>query len=206
MDASFFKERAEGQEHIINAGLEVFSKMGYKKASVADIAAKAGLAKGMITYYFGSKKNLYAYLLELSIQTIGTEVETHVDAQVTDYFEKIKMLSQVKLSVMAKYPALNFFLISIYSEKDPDVAELIQSFKDMGLEKRQAHLMSNIDLSKFKNPEDLAYLNRLIKWTSQGLVEDVSASGDMDTVATYTQEFFHYLDMLKQYFYQEDAL
>ena len=35
-----------------------------KKASTDDIAAKAGISKGLLFYYFHNKKELYLYLLE----------------------------------------------------------------------------------------------------------------------------------------------
>ncbi|KAF0194466.1 MAG: hypothetical protein FD169_1787 [Bacillota bacterium] len=53
----------------INAGLTAFSRCGYRKCSVSDIAALAGVAKSMIFHYFGTKKNMYFYLIEFILGT-----------------------------------------------------------------------------------------------------------------------------------------
>ena len=86
---NFFKLRADKQEHIINAALSVFGRNGYKKGSIADIAEEAGIAKGMVSYYFGSKKNLYLYLAELCGTTLLDEMEKRFDKTVTDFFDKM---------------------------------------------------------------------------------------------------------------------
>jgi TetR/AcrR family transcriptional regulator len=43
----------------MDAALEEFSAKGYAGARVADIAARAGLNKQLISYYFGGKAGLY---------------------------------------------------------------------------------------------------------------------------------------------------
>jgi len=44
---------------IIRAGLKVFTKKGYFKATVDDIAKEAGIAKGTVYLYFKDKPSLY---------------------------------------------------------------------------------------------------------------------------------------------------
>lgn len=48
-----FKELPEvKQRAVLNAAMEVFAKYDYKKASTDLIAAKAGISKGLLFYYF----------------------------------------------------------------------------------------------------------------------------------------------------------
>jgi len=49
---------------ILNAALQCFGKFGYEKASINDIAVAAHISKASVFQYFGSKKQLYIYLLE----------------------------------------------------------------------------------------------------------------------------------------------
>ena len=44
---------------ISRAGLKVFAKKGYSKATVDDIAKEAGIAKGTVYLYFKDKPSLY---------------------------------------------------------------------------------------------------------------------------------------------------
>jgi AcrR family transcriptional regulator len=51
---------ADKREKIIAAAYEVLSKKGYDRASTKEIAAEAGVAQGLINYYFASKDQLFA--------------------------------------------------------------------------------------------------------------------------------------------------
>ena len=52
MNDKFYLLEEEKQLKIINAAMEVFGKNEYKKASTDLIAAKAGISKGLLFYYF----------------------------------------------------------------------------------------------------------------------------------------------------------
>ena len=54
----------EKRTAILNAALQCFGKFGYEKASINDIAVAAHISKASLFQYFGSKKQLYIYLLE----------------------------------------------------------------------------------------------------------------------------------------------
>ena len=66
----FFALSEEKQITIINAALQCFGKFGYDKASVNDIAVTAHISKASVFQYFGSKKQLYTYLLEYCMKII----------------------------------------------------------------------------------------------------------------------------------------
>ena len=55
MNEKFFALPEEKRHQIINAAIEVFSKYDYKHASTDLIAAKAGISKGSLFYYFHNK-------------------------------------------------------------------------------------------------------------------------------------------------------
>lgn len=54
------EERKMRQEIIVNAAREVFGQKTYDKASMAEIAKTAGIAKSSIYTYFNSQEELYA--------------------------------------------------------------------------------------------------------------------------------------------------
>ena len=58
---SFEKLPIEKQESIINAGLSEFSSKTYTEASTDLIVATCDISKGLLFYYFGSKRNFYLY-------------------------------------------------------------------------------------------------------------------------------------------------
>lgn len=54
--------RHERLEQILEAALTVYAKAGYAAAEVADVAQAAGLARGLVYYYFHSKQALFQAL------------------------------------------------------------------------------------------------------------------------------------------------
>ena len=81
----------EKQEQITRAGLEVFSKNEYKKASTDDIAAKSGISKGPLFYYFKNKCSLYLYLADYVREAITRQLSPESLAPVTDFFEMLEV-------------------------------------------------------------------------------------------------------------------
>jgi AcrR family transcriptional regulator len=77
--------RAERESQIIAAGVAEFAAGGYAGASVAAIAARAGISKPLVYQYFGSKDGLYlACLHGVSGGLLGRleEAELEVDDSV----------------------------------------------------------------------------------------------------------------------------
>lgn len=54
---------------ILDAALEVFSRHGYRGATLDQIASQAGLSKPNILYYFGGKEDIHLSLLSQLMET-----------------------------------------------------------------------------------------------------------------------------------------
>ncbi len=59
----------EKREVILEAALDVFSVHGLRGATLAKVAAAAGMSKPHVVYYFGSKDAIYTTLLESLLET-----------------------------------------------------------------------------------------------------------------------------------------
>jgi AcrR family transcriptional regulator len=53
-----------GRERVLEAGLDLFGERGYHAVSVADIGARAGIAKSVLYHHFGSKAGLFEAIAE----------------------------------------------------------------------------------------------------------------------------------------------
>ena len=62
--------RERNKEKILRAASEEFADKGFAATKTSDIAAKAGLPKPNVYYYFKSKDNLYREVLESIIDPI----------------------------------------------------------------------------------------------------------------------------------------
>ena len=89
---------------ILNAALQCFGKFGYEKASVNDIAVAAHISKASMFQYFGSKKQLYIYLLEYCKKVIEEIFEkAHLDSK-TDLFDRILASSRMEMESFQNQP------------------------------------------------------------------------------------------------------
>jgi Transcriptional regulator len=195
----------EKQDVIINAALKTFGTNGYKKTSVSDIASAAGISKAMVFHYFGTKKALYLYLIELCGTIVISEVTNKFDNTITDFFERIKMATEIELSVMKQYPPIPTFLTSMYFEEDEEVKNDIKAILAQGEGFREKIAFDGMDVSKFKDTIDLKIVMKMLYWMTDGFMNQFSGKTDVDFEGI-CNEFYDCMDMLKKNFYKEEYL
>lgn len=203
----FFSLPAEKQDFILDAALSVFGVNGYKKASVSDIAAAAGISKAMVFYYFGTKKALYLYLIELCGRTLTDEVDRNLDSTTTDFFDRIMLAADVEISVMKKHPAIPLFINSIYFEKDAEVKDEIAAIfsGDRGEAFRNRVALEGMDTSKFKDGVDPKLVMKMLLYLTYGYINLSPGIAQMDLDALY-KDFRDCVALLKNNLYKEEYL
>ena len=100
MNEKFFTLSPEKQARITNAALEVFARNDYKHASTDDIAAKAGISKGLLFYYFRNKQSLYLYLYDYALEQVRGQVLRQKLDGVTDFFELMHIGARAKRAAL----------------------------------------------------------------------------------------------------------
>ena len=201
---NFFKLRADKQKHIIDAAIGVFGRNGYKKASISEIAEEAGIAKGMVNYYFGCKKNLYLYLVEMSGKLIVEEIESRMDKGVTDYFDKIKMATEIKISAVKKHSGILMFFTKAYYETDEDVVDDLREYFREGYEFRNSFVHEGTDVSRFKVDVDLKLLDQLFIWMAEGIAQDIQSRGNAERLDELAETFYQCLELFKKFMYVDE--
>ena len=85
----------ENERKILSAALDVFSDMGFRGASLDDIAAAAGMSKPNMLYYFRGKEEIYLTLLSRLLDDWLTPLKTLNPAG--DPFEEVGAFIRLKL-------------------------------------------------------------------------------------------------------------
>lgn len=201
----FFSLPVEKQKVIIDAALKAFGTNGYKKASISDIASAAGISKAMMFHYFGTKKALYLYLIDLCANIVMSEIDEKFDNTVTDFFDRIKLSSNIKVSVMKKHPAILSFLTSAYFENDDEVKEDFKTIFAKGEAFRNKIAFDGMDASKFKDGIDPKLVMKMLTWFSEGFISQFSSKAEVDLEAI-CKEFDECMDLLKNNLYKEEYL
>jgi AcrR family transcriptional regulator len=72
-------EREERREQILRVATRLFALRPYSEVSVNDIAEQAGIARGLLHHYFGSKRELYLEVVRTATQVsdVSMEVAPH---------------------------------------------------------------------------------------------------------------------------------
>ena len=193
------------QKNIIDAALAAFGKMGYRKASMNDIATAAGISKGLVFHYFGNKKALYLYLIEFSGNIVLGEMNRRFDKTISDFFDRIRLATEIKMSLIKQYPAILLFLGSVYYETDKEVADNIKGILAQSEEVRGGLAFDGMDASKFKEGIDpRLVVNILIKF-SEGYVSGTPNTAEIDFDKLHS-EFEACLNLMRNNFYKEEFL
>lgn len=81
------------REHVIDVAVELFSRHGYTGTGVADIGEAAGLARGALYYYIGSKEALLAEIHDRVLDPLLGEAAAIAELQV-GFQDRLRLLSE----------------------------------------------------------------------------------------------------------------
>ncbi len=192
----------EKQKIIINSAISAFAANGYRKTSINDIALSAGISKSMVFHYFGSKKALYLFLLEHCSYLLS---EGMSDTWSSDFFERVKIATDVKLSLMSTYPSILLFLSSVYCERDKKVKNEIKEFKLKNKTLSSQIALKGIDDSKFKPDIDINLVFKILLYFTEGYLSKIPIKNNSD-IRLMINELGECIDLLKNNFYKESFL
>ena len=157
MNEKFFALDEEKQLRIINSGLKEFSINEYKRASTDEIAAGAGISKGLLFYYFHNKKEYYLFLYDYAVTAVTDSVVGEEFASITDFFELFDYSAQKKFELFEKTPYISDFLIKAFFSQREDISAAMNEKLENSSVSMLSEYFNNVDMSKFK--EDLNGVN-----------------------------------------------
>lgn len=189
------------KQRIIRAAMEHFSKNGYKKATMDEIVAAAGISKGLIFHYFGNKKKLYLYLYEFAYGLVYDRVMRSFEGE--DLFERIRESEEIKLAVMSEYPYMLDYLLSVRRETDGQLREAIAQVKVDRFPPWKEIFLQGLDVSKLREGIDLKKVVKIISWSTDGLLAERRDNFVLEDIVTEMDE---YLDLMRKAFYKEEYL
>jgi TetR/AcrR family transcriptional regulator, transcriptional repressor of bet genes len=116
--ASFIAEAR--REQIIQAAIQTLDEIGYVKASLAQIASRAGISTALISYHFADKNDLMNHLLMNLIERSTTYILEKVHQETTPA-ERLTTFIMASLAYQGTHPAHNAALLEIvFNARTPD--------------------------------------------------------------------------------------
>lgn len=188
---------ADKRDRIINAAMREFMH-GFKRASTDNIVREAGISKGLLFHYFGTKENLYSFLITYGCDLMVNEYFNLVNVRQPDLFESFWQMMLLKRDLMQRYPLLFNFLAQVFfRQKEGEEDENALLIKGLQ-EKMMGEIFGSYDASMFKEDIDPRKAANIALWTLTGYAEG-QLSPDK-TMEDYQQEYGRYLTELKEYF------
>lgn len=185
--------------------------MGYKKASTDSICKAAGISKGLLFHYFGTKENLYNFLIEYAIEVMTSKYLGRIDIGQGDVLQSIWQMAVLKGEISVALPAVFDFVTSVYLESGGAAGN--EGFAKMM--RVRAEVMAKVqqaaDLSLFK--ADIAPPHRaiqIINWAIDGYAKSLTAAtppseaGETarENYNKYLKELEEMLDIFRRCFYE----
>ena len=102
-------EPDERKEQIFDCAAALFGERPYAAVSTSDIAARAGVARGLINHYFGTKRELYLAVIQraLTVPHFAVEMlpsgslETRADAAIEWFLDMVVRQQKTWLAAIA---------------------------------------------------------------------------------------------------------
>jgi AcrR family transcriptional regulator len=96
---------AGSREMILGAALRAFAAQGFDGSSTREIAARAGVNHGLISYYFGTKLKLWQAAVDLAFEELGEGVAAILaDPSFADDRARIARLIRAYVRFVAQHP------------------------------------------------------------------------------------------------------
>ena len=203
MNEKFFDLKKEKQDRMINASLKLFALNGYKHASTDDIVTEAGISKGLLFHYFGSKLGLYTFLYDYSVRFMKLELTRGVleSSHTTDYFEIRKQIEMAKMQVLKNYPYMQQFLDRCKYENVSEALLAIEEQRNV-LPEVYTSIMEQADKSLFAEKVDINKLDAMLDYTIKGLMTEHFQNASFHPEMLY-EETVSYLMMMKEIAYRK---
>ncbi len=197
------------KQKIIDACIAEFAANGYDRASTNAIVQNAGISKGALFYYFGSKKDLFLYIFNYSIEKLMKYYYEVKDMQPADAIERLTWYTKLKLKVFLKEPVMSKLIVDTVTNM-PE--ELRVELEDMVRGMYATYLpmmMGNIDDSNFREGVDKKRAVEIISIFIDGYTEKylkaarkLSYEAVINDLDNIMDEYYKYLEILKYGIYK----
>ena len=195
MNEKFFDLKRDKQDRIINAGLKVFAKHGYRHATTDDIVKEAGISKGLLFHYFTNKVGVYVFLMDYSVRFLLLELSRTVKADTKNYFELLKQMESGKLAVLKNYPYMQAFLDKAFEEVCLEALEECEEQKEVNHSKIEEYY-KQVAEQKFKHHVTFDKMQTLFGYIIKGITAENMALDTMQPELMYIRSC-EYIDMMR---------
>ena len=129
------------EDRIVDVAKDVFLENGFEMTSMSDIAAKVGINRPTLHYYFRTKERMFRAVLAPIFETFMPKVQTILAGDIP-FIERLEKILDEYLIIFSENPFLPRFVLSEI-QRNPD--NLILMIHRFGIERMLQQLSEILD-------------------------------------------------------------
>jgi AcrR family transcriptional regulator len=145
---------AAKRECILVEAARAFARFGFQKASVDEIAKKAGVAKGTIYLAASSKKELFYEVLLREVRGWNAELNKRLDPR-KPADELLVQITWDSLTTMDQRPLVRDLLFHKHTEMLPELKDKLSELRRIGMEPVAEVLRLGVRQGRFRKELDV---------------------------------------------------
>jgi TetR/AcrR family transcriptional regulator len=182
---------SEKRDRIIQSAMQEFCK-GYRAANTDEITKNAGISKGLLFHYFGSKKGLFLFLMKYAAETVRSEyIKVIIDSR--DFLENLRKVSLLAMDLTFKYKLIYEFMVKGFFSLNEVFPEGLPKDIHNPTQQMMLQIYQNTDTSLFRDDIDIEKSRNIIIWTMKGFTDKLLVYGN--EVENYKA---HYDEIMKE--------
>ena len=198
------------REIIIGCAIEEFAAQSYQNASTNNIVTCAGISKGLLFHYFGSKKALYTETVIFALKKLAEMTDREIDWNEQDLLERIRQSTIARIKLAVQHPYLHQMLINAVKEENIPMSAkpllvLAKKYKINVTQLFGKLFRENIDRRKFDSENNIDLSIQMIQWAMEKYAETIfdrlTHGMPLTDLKHISEELDAYIETLRKAFY-----
>lgn len=194
------------RKRIIEAALREFAERGFDAASTNSITETAGISKGLLFHYFGSKQGLYLAIVQHCIEhsAAWSAQDREDEPPAADFFERLLQTGMRKLRYTVEHPLETKFVLDAFVSPPDGLKADIEALGEAVRPAVTGYWTESIDTSKFRAGISVAKAVEVVMTFMEGLRVRYAKPGmlDRDKFEAVFRETREYFEILKYGIYE----
>ncbi|HEU4588804.1 MAG TPA: TetR/AcrR family transcriptional regulator [Gemmatimonadales bacterium] len=186
---------------IVEAAIEAFGQLGYERATLADVARRAGVCSGTVAHYFGSKGGLFEAAITERFGRFVAEEELALGTKAGPAWPRLERLLRGLWDHLWAPGTLELIrVVRVCAAEFPEASHIIR--REMSERWRRlvvAVLEDGIRAGEFRRELDPQLMSRIIGYALVGVADSVAAFAPHDEKMPSPETVWEFInDMVKR--------
>lgn len=150
------------RQSLLQSAIRLLNERGMGNVSLNDVAREAKLNPALVTYYFGSKDNLFQAVVEQVIGEWRTEILAVVPESAGPE-QTLRLRARATMHFLRRYPYLTRLIIhQMMTVKSKESRFFIENFARVNFEEHRSILQDGVEKGDFRLVDPLFYFAHYI--------------------------------------------